>query len=90
LFKNFTGISPPNVTLNCTADYTTLSKSFVNATWRPSPDSTPESISDDIQDCRADITCDNGYTQVCLMDYSKTMFQCRYYSYRQKVVIMMT
>jgi len=40
----------------------------------PSPDSTPESIIDDIQECHTNIMCDGGYTQVCLMNYSKNLF----------------
>ena len=55
----------PHVTLNCASNYVTSDKGVVNATWRPSPDMTPEEIRGSVQNCGAKINCDNGYTKVC-------------------------
>jgi len=62
-----TGVTPPIVTLTCTADYTSPRNGIVNATWIPSPGHTPQDVLDYLQNCHATITCGNGYVEVCLM-----------------------
>ena len=58
---------PPNVTLNCSADYVTLNK-VIEVSWTPTLLSnttfiSPKEVDGRIQNCEARINCSTGYTR---------------------------